>query len=373
MLNPQEIIIELTFTAPNKLLVECFPRNNAYTYAFYLYHDGKVIDKLMYQEKPSTVYWLSDAGEYYVRAFILDQENNKIARSSDRIAFKGLHYVINASNTYKDPFTWLKNVISVTKEVWANRKRMFRIARYDYRMAGKDAYLGRAWNILTPLINIGAYWFVFGVGLRSNRPVDGHPFLLWMLCGIIPWFFISQAIVKGAGSIYAKAGTALRLRYPLATIPAGSVLEALFNEFSMLLILLVTLLYYGYYPTIYWLNILYYLAYAYVFLTALAMFTATLTMIARDFQLFISAIIRLLFFLTPILWSTENLPAFARTLLKLNPFLYIIDGFRNSLLYQIPFWAHQLRLPIFWFAALLVLVLGCNIFMRYRDQFLDML
>ena len=103
------------------------------------------------------------------------------------------------------------------------------------------------------------------------------------------------------------------------------------------------------------------------------MVTATLTMIARDFQLFINAIMRLLFFITPILWTIENLSPTLRMIMQLNPFLYVVDGFRDSILYNIPFYAHIVRMPVFLTVAILLWVWGCNMLMRFKDDFLDLL
>ena len=136
--------------------------------------------------------------------------------------------------------------------------------------------------------------------------------------------------------------------------------------------LLITFFFFGYPPSLYWLNLVYYLFYAVVFFTALAMVTSVLSMIAIDFQKLINSLIRLLFYLTPILWSTEKLPLLVQYILKLNPCLYIADGFRDSLLYHIPFYLHHWRMAFFWLVNVFFIILGSNLQAKYKNQFLDL-
>ena len=53
-----------------------------------------------------------------------------------------------------------------------------------------------AWEILNPALQIMVYWIVFGLGIRSNAPIHGIPFVFWLLVGISMWFFINQGYLK---------------------------------------------------------------------------------------------------------------------------------------------------------------------------------
>lgn len=377
MISNEDVKVTVELTEGNRLYAECLNISEEYTYAFYVLKNGERVDTFWYSTKPNCVYWLSEPGEYVIRAFVKNANEELAWGESETIEFKGMSIVVGGGKKKRDMFAWAKNIASVASDIWKNRARMYRIAVYDYRMGGKDSYLGRVWNVLSPLIQIAAYWFVFGIGIRGGKDVeyDGRtiPYLAWMLCGLIPWLFINGGIVRGAGSVYSKATTALRLRYPIATIPAGSVLVELFNHAVMLVILAVTMFAYKIWPNLYWLNLVYYIAAAYLMLTALAMLTSTLTMIARDFQLLINSLMRLLFFMTPVLWTVDNLPEKYQKILQLNPCLYIVDGFRDSLLYGVNFWEKPAQLAYYWIFFAVLLVIGCNAQKRYKDHFLDLL
>lgn len=377
MISNEEVKISVELTEGNRLYAECHNIAEGHTYAFYINKNGEKIESFWYSPKPNCVYWLGEPGEYIVTGFVRNEQGETAWAESVPMQYDGMNIVVGGGKKKRDPLGWLKNVGEVVRDIWVNRARMYRIAQYDYRMGGKDSYLGRIWNVLSPLIQIAAYWFVFGLGIRGGRDVEYNgetiPYLAWMLCGLVPWLFINGAIVRGAGSVYAKATTALRLRYPIATIPAGSILVELFSHIVLLCILFVTLFAYKMWPTLHWLNLIYYVAAAYLMLTALALLTSTLTMIARDFQLLINSLMRLLFFMTPVLWTVENLPPTFQKLLQLNPCLYIIDGFRDSLLYGVNFWERWQMMLYYWGFFLVLLVIGCNAQKRYKDSFLDLL
>lgn len=377
MITNEDVKVTVELTEGNRLYAECLNINEEYTYAFYVNKNGERVETFWYSTKPNCVYWLSEPGEYIITAFVKDKDGENAWAESIPVKYEGMSIVVGSGKKKRDMFAWAKNIASVAKDIWQNKERMYRIAVYDYRMGGKDSYLGRVWNVLSPLIQIAAYWFVFGLGIRGGRDVeyDGRtiPYLAWMLCGLIPWLFINGGIVRGAGSVYSKATTALRLRYPIATIPAGSILVELFNHAVMLVILVVTMFAYKMWPSLYWLNLIYYIAAAYLMLTALALLTSTLTMIARDFQLLINSLMRLLFFMTPVLWTVDNLPEKYQKILQLNPCLYIVDGFRDSLLYNINFWEKPAEMAYYWVFFAVLLIMGCNAQKRYKDHFLDLL
>lgn len=354
----------------NRLHAQCESQGEGYRYVFQLFCGEQLVTKLFATESTFAVFWLSEPGEYHVKAVATNETGNRVVAYSSPILYEGFHISLDKNRHRENPFQSAKYVL---KEILENRHRMFRIAVYDYRIRDKDSYLGKIWSVLNPLIQVLTFWFVFGLGLRGGQPIDGYPYLLWMLCGLFPWFFISAGIVSGSASIYAKAGTVLRMQYPLATIPPGSILVAFFDHLILMGFVIIIEFCYGYTPQLSWLGTLYYCAYSIVFLTALALFTSTLTMVARDFQKLISSLIRFLFYMTPILWSLDSMPAFARTILEMNPVAYIINGYRDSLMYDVYFWEHPQEICFFWGIALAIYLLGSWFHRRYRGNFIDFL
>ncbi|MFP3435664.1 ABC transporter permease, partial [Paraburkholderia sp. SIMBA_061] len=77
---------------------------------------------------------------------------------------------------------------------------MLQLAKNDFRTRYAGSSLGIIWAFIQPLMTIAVYWFVFEVGFRSGSRPDGTPFILWLTCGMIPWFFVSEALLTSSNS-----------------------------------------------------------------------------------------------------------------------------------------------------------------------------
>ena len=114
------------------------------------------------------------------------------------------------------------------------------------------------------------------------------------------------------------------------------ILKELFNHLCLLVIIVALIMMFGFLPSLHWLGLIYFMFCACAFSIALSMTTSVLNMLARDTRKLILACMRLLLYLTPILWSHSNLegrPLLA-TLIKLNPIDYIIQGYRDCFFFH---------------------------------------
>ena len=138
-------------------------------------------------------------------------------------------------------------------------------------------------------------------------------------------------------------------------------------------ILVVTLLFTGVWPTLHWLELAYYLLSAWAFLTGFALITSSLSAVYRDFFEFLNPIMRLLFYISSVVWPLESLPENLQGIMFLNPFAYIVEGYRRCLLYREGFWGNWQQGLYFWGLTLVLLVLGSLLHMRLRRRFIDQL
>ncbi|MGL4740592.1 MAG: ABC transporter permease [Sarcina sp.] len=261
----------------------------------------------------------------------------------------------------------------VVREHMLNLDRMFKLSFYDFIAPLRDTYLGAIWIILNPLTQIGVYWIIFGLGIRGGRPVDGHPFLLWMLAGLIPWMYISMSISTGALSIYSKAGILKKMKFPSSIIPTYTILTQLMNIIPAILIMFIIFAFYDYKSNIYVIQIVYYLFAATMILIAISLLTSALVVAMRDINKVISIIMKFLFYFTPILWEPKNLPVTFQNILKLNPFRYIIIGFRDSLLYNRWFYEIPKEAIYFWGVTIFIFTIAIAIHLKFRDRFADLI
>ena len=262
----------------------------------------------------------------------------------------------------------------MTKNILWNIRRIAALAYFEYKLGTKGMFLGRLWKLLSPLIQIGVYWLVFGVGLRSGAPVDGFPYVVWLTCGLTPWLAMNLGINRGAGSIYGKASMLTRSNIPTCLIPLSNVAAVFLDSCWTVLIMLLIYVANGCRPGWAAVELLYYIVCALVFVSALSLITSVLVMLARDFQNLIQAILRLVFFLSPVFWQPgDNLPLLLKLFDFCNPFGYIIRGFRNSLLYNVHFWENGSATLTFWGIVIVLYLVGSGFQDKLRRNLLDYL
>lgn len=265
----------------------------------------------------------------------------------------------------------MKFVLQIVNEQWKNVHLIFRLAIYDMKSRYQLHYLGWLWQFLNPALQIALYWFVFGFGIRKGSPVGDTPFLIWLLLGLIPWFFIAPSILQGSNSIYNRVNLVSKMKFPVSSLPTTSLVTNSFNFFTMMLILVVLLVVNKINAGLYLLQLPYYLLCLYAFLFAVSLLFSTISIIFRDFQLIIQSGIRMAFFLLPIVWKMDSLPAFYVNILKLNPIFYLIEGFRDTFLGGRWFFTDLPYAAYFWSMTLFILFLGSFMHVKFRDKFVD--
>lgn len=267
----------------------------------------------------------------------------------------------------------LNNIKTVVKENYDNRFRTLRLAVYELKSQNTGTYFGFLWNFLNPALQIFVYWFVFAIGLNASAPRNGYPYIIWMIVGIMPWFYISTALLSSSSSIYAYSGILKRMYLPLSIVPVKTILSSLIGHLLSMIVVFIVIFTSGYNVSVYTMQLPYYTLCSIAFLIGFSLFASSITVVFKDFQKILNSIIRLLFYITPVVWSQENLPENLQFIFKLNPFAYIIEGYRDSILYGRGLEWHWKQGIYFWIVTIILFVIGCNIHIKFRKKFIDLI
>ena len=267
-------------------------------------------------------------------------------------------------------WTSIKTVIT---ECYSNRYRLFRLACYELKAQNNGTVFGFFWNLLNPALQILIYWFVFEIGLNAAAPRDGYPYIIWMIFGIIPWFYLSTSLVGSTGAIFNFSGVLKRMNFPPAVVPVKTVLSAFLGHLLAMCVVFSIFFLCGYGVGFNALWLIYFMFCSVAFLIGYVLFASAITVVFKDFQKLMNSIIRLLFYISPVVWSPERLPENLRFVLKLNPLAYIIDGYRESVLYNHGLLFHWKQGVYFWAFTLILFIVGCVVHMRLRKQFMDLI
>ena len=267
----------------------------------------------------------------------------------------------------------------VVTENITNLYRIFSISKYEIKGDISDSKLGLFWNFAHPLIQVLTYWFAFGI-VFNRKAVTNYgvevPYVLWLMGGMVIWFFISPCITNGCNAIYSKINIITKMKFPISILPATVVFKELFNHFCLMVILIIALLIGGYYPSLHWLQLLYYLICSVLFSISLSLTTSVLNMIARDTRKLILALMRLLLYLTPILWdikSLSHLPVWVTYIMKANPIYYLVQGYRDCFFYHKGIFFYNHSMIAFWVITLVLFVFGSYMMYKFKRKIIDLI
>lgn len=257
-------------------------------------------------------------------------------------------------------------------DIYSKRSLIFQLTVRDFKSRYLGSYLGLIWAFIQPLITILIFWFVFELGFKS-APVGNFPFILWLITGIIPWFFISESLGSGTGAVVENSYLVKKIVFRVSMLPVIKIFSALVVHLFFVLVIFAVFSAYHIYPNIYSMQVIYYCFSTIVLLLGITWISSALMVFLKDMGQIISIIIQFGFWLTPIFWSLNIVPPKYHFYLKLNPVYYIIQGYRDSFIHHIWFWEHPLYTLYFWMFTGVVFVVGALVFSRLRPHFADVL
>lgn len=233
---------------------------------------------------------------------------------------------------------------------------------------------GTIWALVKPIVFIGVYWFGIQVGIRGGRRLDEAPFLLWLIAGIVPWFFIADVLSGSARCIVQNRHLVTKSVFPISTIPTFSNLHFFWVHCTILGLAILTFLFSGFGLSIYMLQLPYYMICLFLLMWVIAIFFSALVVVSRDFDHLLRSVTQMLFWLTPILWSLDNLKnSTVKFIIKLNPMSYIVSGYRDTFVYKTWFFHHYKWTAYFWAFMIIFSLLSAYLFKRLEKEFADIL
>ena len=256
---------------------------------------------------------------------------------------------------------------------WRNRSLIRTLVRRDILSRYTGSFGGAFWAILNPLLLMVTYFFVFGLVLRSRLPGDSSTagFALYLLCGMLPWLAFSEAAGRAPGILPEHRNFIKKLLFPVEILPVNLAVTGLVTEFFGLLIFVAAVfILRGRLPV----TALYVPLIAipqFLFTAGVCWFLAALGAFVRDLAQINGFLLTVWFFITPICYPEQSMPASAAFLLEKNPFYVFVHAYRAVLLDGVaPDWT-----PLAWLSVLsaLLFVAGHAWFYKLRRSFADLL
>lgn len=251
-----------------------------------------------------------------------------------------------------------------------NDQLIWKMAVNDMKSRYASSVLGLIWIFVIPLITIGVFWVVYQMGFR-NKPISDAPFILWFVCAYVPWLFFSDFLMMGTNCLTEYSYLVKKMKFQVEILPVIKLISSFMVHVFFLIVLFAMFLVYGVPLTVYCVQVIYYSFAMMMFTLGLVWIFSATCAFFKDILQIVNVIIQIGFWTTPIIWNLKEMGSLIRTILSYNPMSYIVEGYRDGMIYHQWFWEKPIDTIYFWCITIAILVIGRIIFERLRPYFAD--
>lgn len=269
----------------------------------------------------------------------------------------------------------IHTLIEIIKDHIQYRQQIFKLAKTDLVKTYRGAALGWAWAIIKPAVTIFVYWFTFQIGLRHGSSVEGYSFFLWLIAGLIPWFYMSDMITGGTECVRKYSYLVTKMKFPISTIPTFFSISKFIVHLFLTAIMIIIFACMGYPPDIYMLQLPIYMLLSFLFFTTFASFTSLLACISKDFSNLVKSLVTAVFWLSGVLWNVNTMAdiPWLKKLLKVNPITYLVEGYRNCFIHKTWIWESPKTLIAFLILLLILVIASLWAHKKLKKEIPDVL
>lgn len=303
--------------------------------------------------------------------------HNPLADQRDEWMKKGIACALIAAAIIA--FIVLYDKITVLpKELYQNRRLIWKLAKSDFKKRYAGSYMGAFWAMVQPVITVVMYYMVFEV-IFPNREkfasggVKDVPFVLFLTAGLVPWFYFSEALTSAMTALLEYNYLVKKVVFKISVLPIIKIIAATFIHCFFVIVALVIACFYGYYPSLYTLQVFYYSACMFVFVLAISYTTCSVVIFFRDLQSIVNIFLQVGMWATPILWNINQFDEKIQMFLKINPLVYIVEGYRSAIYGRQWFWEDFYSTVYFWVITVVLFIIGAVIFKKLKVHFADIM
>ncbi|MCB0190914.1 MAG: ABC transporter permease [Anaerolineae bacterium] len=235
----------------------------------------------------------------------------------------------------------------------------------DMKLRYKRSFLGVAWSLINPLVQLLVLQLIFGIVLNLGIP----NYSVFLFTGLLVWTWFQSGLFSAAGVIVDNPDLIKRPNFPIAILPIVTVTTHLIHFLLALPILFIFLIFSGVQLTTVILILPLIILLQFLLTLSLSYFVAAAHVNFRDTQYLLGIILLLGFYLSPIFYSTTVIPEAYHWLYYLNPMVSLIEAYRTILMDgQLPNFLPPIILLVI---SLVVLILGHTIFTRVSYKFVE--
>lgn len=257
-----------------------------------------------------------------------------------------------------------------TRELWGRRHFILEFSRANNAVGYSRSMLGQAWQVLTPLLNAGVYYLIFGLLLHTKRGV--HNYIAFLVVGMFIFTFMQSSMLDGARAISSNLGLTRVLHFPRAVLPVSSTMVALQRLGVSMVVMIPIVLLTGERPTLNWLLLIPAVGLQSLFCLGLAFIMARIGAKVPDTSQILPFVLRTWLYVSGVFFSIHTFAAphahWVKEVLTINPGAVYVELARSALIEGNP----KLAPYTWWYAvgwAAVVLVGGYLYFWRAEEEY----
>jgi len=251
------------------------------------------------------------------------------------------------------------------KDLYNYRELFKSNIKKEIRGKYKGSFLGILWSFVNPLLSVLVYAIVFPLILKSSQ----DNYVTFLIVGILPWTWFVTTVNQGTFCVLANAGIIKKVYFPREILPISVVTSGMVNFLISCLIICLFLIFSGLWFSWYILLLPLIIAIQYILSLAIIFVTSAINVYIRDLEYIVNFFVNMLFYATPILYSSDIIPEKMRWIVDVNPMAILINGYRDILFNKtLP---DMYSLGILLICSLLLLFFGIKIFRKLEKGFAE--
>jgi lipopolysaccharide transport system permease protein/teichoic acid transport system permease protein len=270
-------------------------------------------------------------------------------------------------------FNLFQEVQNFVRDIIQNKSVIVDLAKRDLKVQHAGALLGPVWIYLQPLLFTLVIYIVFTIGFRSRPLSDSVPHSVWLLSGMVSWLFFSSYLSVCAGLVTQYSFLVKKIDFNLSILPIVKVLSGLPPHLTFVVIAIGLAAFNGIYPSLYTFQLTYYFSAMCILVMSVGWLTSSINLFIPDVAKIVQLIVQFGFWLTPVFWDVSQVPEKYHWIINANPMFYVVNGYRDSIIYNIGFWEHPEETLYFWSVTLVLCLLGARVYSRLRPHFAEVI
>lgn len=258
------------------------------------------------------------------------------------------------------------------KKMFQYKNILWELSLNDFKNKFAGSYLGVIWAFTQPIVVVSIYYFIFEKGLKA-APMDNFPYLLWLIAGICPWFYINDALNSVSNSMVEYSYIVKKVKFQMELVPLIKIISAMFVHIFFILLVVVIYLASGINLTLCTVQVVYYSFAAMVLVIGVAYLVSALNVFFRDMAQIVAILLQYGMWLVPIMIGENQYPELFAKLMKFNPAYYLVEGYRDSLIRGRWFWERPVLSLYYWAVVAVILFVGIKLFRKLKIHFADVL